>query len=446
MFQGPIPQGIPPPPPSPRALRQQKQQLEHQLSLGSAGSPPSHITGRPTSPLVPRSPVYHGGSHTLPKSPLALRKPLQQQHSLPATLFPPAPQTPPPLSPLIPKPTDPPLEPIKLAPAPLRSPLHQRQLSDASDPRGHQAGRPVSPIPPMLVTQGRTMSSGGLLVPDPRPASPPVSMLTGFYPHHLQLHQVLHRASSSGTISTSTPPPIPSPIGSVGVEPQQQSLQQAASAFANTLQGPASTASLDQGSHQQPQQWQSTPHSATPAPSPVPGPDTPQSAVPPPLSPGVSSIATTTSSTVTTTATTTINNSNNPFLNTAASSVTATDPTVLLLDQLRYQQGGRSRSYTVGASGPVRPIATKPGQGQGNVGHLPGITQSIGDFTTFDISGQNSTFRYPWQKDIGVQCELLSDSSSTSSGGSRSLGSGELRSAGTQTSLSHLKDESSQVC
>ena len=444
MFQGPIPQSIPPPPPSPRALRQQKQQLEHQLSLGSAGSPPSHITGRPTSPLVPRSPVHHGGSHTLPKSPLALRKPLQQQHSLPATLFPPAPQTPPPLSPLIPKPTDPPLEPIKLAPAPLRSPLHQRQLSDASDPRGHQAGRPVSPIPPMLVTRGRTMSSGGLLVPDPRPASPPVSMLTGFYPHHLQLHQVLHRASSSGTMSTTTPPPIPSPISNIGVEQQQQSLQQAASAFVSTLQGSASTASLDQGSGQQPHQWQQTPpHSAAPAPSPVPG--TPQSAGPPPLSAGVS-IATTTSSTVTTKATTNFNNSNNPFLNTASNGVTAPDPTVLLLDQLRYQQGGRSRSYTVGASGPVRPIATKPGQGQVNVGHLPGIAQSIGDFTAFDISGQTCTFRYPWQKDIGVQCELLSDSSSNSSGGSRSLGSGELRSAGTQTSFSHLRDESSQVC
>ena len=89
-LQGPIPQVIPPPPPSPRALRQQKQ-LENQLSLGSSGSPP-HVTGRPASPLLPRS---HQGSHTLPKSPFVLRRPLQQQHSLPATLFPPAPQTPP---------------------------------------------------------------------------------------------------------------------------------------------------------------------------------------------------------------------------------------------------------------------------------------------------------------------------------------------------------------
>ena len=461
-FQGPIPQGIPPPPPSPRALRQ-KQQLEHQLSLGSAGSPPSHITGRPTSPLVPRSPGAHGGSHTLPKSPLALRKPLQQQHSLPATLFPPAPQTPPPLSPLIPKPTDPPLEPIKLAPVPLRSPLHQRQLSDASDPRGHQAGRPVSPIPPMLVAHGRTMSSGGLLVPDPRPASPPISMLTGFYPHNLQIQQVLHRATSSGTISTPPPqsqqPQAPAPLSGVTTDQaqQQQSLQNsAASAVVSMLQGATSPVAATASAVDQAQQWQQAQAQAPPPVPPSPGPSTPQSAVPPPpLSPGVA-ITSTTSTTAAVTTTTTVNNSNNPFFNISTSgsaiagSASVTDPTTLLLDQLEYHHGGgsRSRSYTVGASGPVRPVATKPGQGQVNVGHLPGIAQSIGDFTAFDISGQTSTVRYPWQKDIGVQCELLSDSSSTSSGGSRSLGSGssELRSAGTQTNLSHLRDEPSQVC
>lgn len=163
-------------------------------------------------------------------------------------------------------------------------------------------------------------------------------------------------------------------------------------------------------------------------------------------------------------------NSNNPFLSDncagssageggAAASAGAglpsnghVDPTVLLLDQLEHQQGGRSRSYTVGGSVPVRPSATlksgqSPGQGHPQVkpGHLPGIAQSLADFSAFDISGQTSAARYPWQRDIGVQCELLSDASSSSgsSGGSRSLGSGsggELRSAGTQTSLSHFRD------
>ena len=413
---------------------------------------------------MPRSPGIHGGSHTLPKSPLALRKPLQQQHSLPATLFPPAPQTPPPLSPLIPKPTDPPLEPIKLAPVPLRNPVHQRQLSDASDPRGHQAGRPVSPIPPMLVAHGRTMSSGGLLVPDHRPASPPISMLTGFYPHNLQIQQVLHRAVSSGTIST--PPSLSQsqPLQPRAPSPEPQSLQHpAASAFVSILQQGASpsgsavgTASSDPTQQWQ-QQQQAQSQAGSQAPPPVsPGPSTPQSAVPPPLSSGVSVGTTNVVTAAATTTTTTVNN--NPFLNitpggaaSAGGQNSVADPTTLLLDQLEYQQsrGSRSRSYTVGASGPVRPVTTKPGHGQLNgQGHLPGIAQSIGDFTAFDISGQTSTVRYPWQKDIGIQCELLSDSSSTSSGGSRSLGSGslELRSAGTQTSLSHLRDEPSQVC
>ena len=67
--------------------------------------------------------------------------------------------------------------------------------------------------------------------------SPPISMLTGFYPHNLQLHQVLHRASSSGTISGATPPPIPSPLGGIGAEPQQQSLQQTASRLRQRVAG-----------------------------------------------------------------------------------------------------------------------------------------------------------------------------------------------------------------
>ena len=97
--------------------------------------------------LPPSSPadLLH---HSYPDHLYMAVRTLYRSHHLPcgnlfssSTLFqlrysPPAPQTPPPLSPLIPKPTDPPLEPIKLAPAPLRSPLHQRQLSDAKWPTG----------------------------------------------------------------------------------------------------------------------------------------------------------------------------------------------------------------------------------------------------------------------------------------------------------------------
>lgn len=48
----------------------------------------------------------------------------------------------------------------------------------------------------MLVAAGRTMSGGALLVPDPRPASPPVTLLHagGYHSYH-----ALHRARSSGT-------------------------------------------------------------------------------------------------------------------------------------------------------------------------------------------------------------------------------------------------------
>ena len=232
------------------------------------------------------------------------------------------------------------------------------------------------------------------------------------------------------------------------------SLPAAASAFVSVLEGTTASSSADQQ-----QRWPASSSTSSVQPaaaSPVPpihspaGSNTPQSALPI-SSPGVTVTNTTTLTTTTaSSATATALNSNNPFLNIDTAGVaaaSAADPTILLLDQLEYQQAGRSRSYTVGASGPVRPVASKAGQGHLNVGQLAGIAQSIGDFTAFDISGQTNSVRYPWQKDVGVQCELLSDSSSTSIGGSRSLssGSGELRSAGTQTSLSHLRDELLQV-
>ncbi len=412
-LEGPIPHSIPPPPPSPRLIRQK------QLFDPGSQSPPAYPIGRSPSPLLPKP---GQGAHTLPKSPLAFRKPLQQQHSLPATLLPPAPCHTPPLSPLLPRPSpsDPPLEPIKLGPpSPQRSPLmHHRQLSDASDPRGRGHG------PPMLINTGRTMSmgSGQLLHPDYNsPGSPPVlQVMPGLLQQQAHLQQQVQVHHQSGMTPAGTTGGLQGAVGhqnaggSVMVDPTQQA--QAASAG-----GTASNHVTTQP------QWM-TPPTASPS----------LQQPPPSSSPNIPGLEGTSAFSIVTPSTSaqgpTPGSKVNPFLgnNTA---------TTLLLDELEKQQTGytgeRSRSYTVGAGGPVRPIAIRgqaPQLGAG--GPAQTGAQSIGDFTAFDITGQTSSVRYPWQRDIGIQCELLSDSSSNSS---QSLGSKtELRSSSTQTKLSHL--------
>ncbi len=298
--------------------------------------------------------------------------------------------------------------------------MHHRQLSDASDPRGRGHG------PPMLINTGRTMSmgSGQLLHPDYNsPGSPPVlQVMPGLLQQQAYLQQQVHH--QSGMTPAGTAGGLQGAVGhqnaggSVSVvDPQSH----AASAG-----GTASNNVTTQ------QQWM-TPPTASPSLQQPPPPE------PSPNIPGTEGTSAFSIVTPSTTATqggpAPSSNVNNPFFgnNNAA--------TTLLLDELEKQQTGytgeRSRSYTVGAGGPVRPIAIRgqaPQLGAG--GPAQTGAQSIGDFTAFDITGQTSSVRYPWQRDIGIQCELLSDSSSNSS---QSLGSKtELRSSSTQTKLSHL--------